>query len=359
MKFNPQYELIIGRPDQTNNYIIPKYLVSDEVLSQGANGIGPDGFRYSVSPSGISVKSGDYLDYNTIPAVFYSIKDLQLTARVTENVEGGTKTSFQVTNLPDSIVNFIRKDDFVCWRASYLTEVGEGEDLPDIYIGQVQKVTTVFPDLDRITTIDCGAGQTIKKNSRISYTWPPGTTREGVIRGILKLLQGQGLPVGTFTMPDESTKAYSILKSPYMSGYSVQGNTLEELHKVLSASKMVGYISKGRYHIQPFAIGLHKLTRTPTDLLFNISASQVKGIPQPVGGDDSAGPSAGSNDASQSNISVALYFNSKIGLESIIRLDGTLGEYEGDYKITSLVHTYDHRGGRYETALVLVGVASE
>ena len=359
MKFNPDYELIIGRPSQINNYLIPKFLVGPTKLEQGVNGVGSDGFRFSRSPDGITTKSGDYLDYNTIPAKFYSIKDLQIIADIPESVEEGSKTTFQVTNLPDHIVKFIRKDDVVCFRAAYLSEVQERDQLPDIYIGQVQRCRSSFPDTDRVTVIECGAGQTIKRNSRISYSWPPSTTRETVIRDILKFLKNQGMPIGTFTLPYPTTKAYSIIKSPYLSGFSVQGNTMEELNKLLDACKLKGFISKGKYYIQPFISGIHRLSPIPTSTLFNISKSNIKGQPQPEDGDSSPEPTAADGKNSQQSLSVVLYMDSRIGLDSVLRLGDDLEDYQGDYKITSSRTIYDHRGGKYETVLKLVGVSNE
>lgn len=359
MKFNPRYELIIGRPARLNNFIIPRSLVNPLKLEQGVNGVDASGFRYSTSPDGTTLRSGDYLDYNTIPPLFYKIKDLQIVANIPENTEQGSKVTFQITNLSDEIVKFIRKDDIVCFRAEYLTALQASEELPDIYIGQVQRVYTSHPDTDKTTVIECGTGQTLKRNSRISYSWPPNTTREKVIRDILGFLSSQGLPVGTFTLPKEGTKAYSILKSPYLSGYSTQGNTMEELGKILEVCKLKGFISKGKYYIQPFISGIHSLGSTPTSLIFKLGAANIKGVPEPTDGGSSSDPSASDNGGDLQSISLVMYFDSRVGLESVIRIDDTVPDYKGDYKITSLSRVYDQRGGRYELHLNLTGVANE
>ena len=358
-KFKPEYELIVGRNAKINNFIIPGTLVSPAKLEQGVNGVGADGIRYSTSPDGTTLKSGDYLDYNTIPAQAFSIKNLQVSASIPENLEEGSKATFQVINLPDNIVQFLRVDDSVCFRAAYTSELGQGEDLPDVYVGQIQKIRSTFEGVDRVTTIDCGAGQTIKKNSRISFSWPPGTTRERVIRDMLNSLKNQGLPMASFLMPSPDSKAYSILKSPYLSGYSIKGNTLDELHKVLAACQMKGSISKGRLFVQPFLIGIHSFENTSADLLFKVTKASVKGQPQPNDGDDSAMPSAANGKTKFQSLSIVLYFDGRIGLDSVIEMDESFEEFTGQYRILSLRHTYDHRGGTYETELDLVGAVNE
>lgn len=361
MNFAPDYELIIYQPERVNNFIIPRGIVSPLKLEQGVNGIDLSGNRFSVSPDGITLRNGDFLDYNTIPAKAYSITDLQLTASIPETTDDSSKTVFQVTNLSDELCKFIKVDTTLTFRAAYKSTLPSTTDtLPDVFVGQVSQVRSTFEGTDRITTIECSAGRTVKRNSRISYTWPPGTTRQQVISDFLKMIGKQGLPTGNVIPPVSGTKASTVYTAPYLSGYSVQGKTLDEFFKVLESCQMTSYISKGKLFVQPIVYGVNEIRKIPNVFKFTVNRSQIKGQPQPIDGESTTKPSATvSNPNSVVDISLTLYLNTQIGLDSVITLTEDTGEYEGQYKVTSLRHVYDHRGGVYETKLTLTGVRNE
>lgn len=358
INFKPDYEFIVGRPSKLNNYVIPRGLVSPQKLSQGVNGVDANGFRFSTSPDGTTLKSGDYLDYNTTPADFRSITKLQIKANIPETEDTSVRVVFEITNLSEELKDFIRVDDTVCFRAEYTSKLPEGETtLPDVFIGQVQRVKSSFNGTDRITTIECSSGQTLRRNSRISYNWAPNATRLTVLKTIMAMLSTQGLPTGYFKLPTLGSRADQILKAKYLTGYSIQGKTFEEFNKVLDACKMVGFISKGKLFVRPKQYSVDKSQNTLIKPYYVVSSGMIKGQPEEVEGEATSEPSGGGEGTK--DISLTLYFDSRIGLDSEVILDDTVVGYEGEYKVSSSRYIYDHRGGVYEVKVVLTGVTSE
>ncbi len=365
LRFIAQYELILGRQSRINNYIIPKSLVSPQKISQGVNGVNFDGTRFSTSPDGTTIKGGDYLDYNTDPPNFWSIRDLQITAKINQTKENGTPCSITVTNLPDEITKFLRTDDSIIFRAGYRQATGnfvetfdgtQQESLPDLFVGQIQRVVTSFDDVDKVTIIECSEGQVVRRNSRISYSWPPLTPRKKVITDILDLLKKQGQPTGEVVLPPEGSLEREKLNAPFLSGYTVQGGTVDELEKLCKATSLNCYTVLGKVYVDPAKVTqglvIPSTSFTQKRLTLSIKPQDVIGTIEPINGESSVDPSNSNGKAETQQIGVEVFLDGRISVNSLISMSG-FDDYDGDYEITSVVHNYNHREEGCTTTLTL------
>ncbi len=365
------YEIILANPQRVNNFVIPQHIVSPFKVNQGTNGASPDG---------VVLKNKDYLDYNTIPPEAWSIKGengkgLQVKFNINQAKENGVPCSLEIYNLDDEIITKLRKDSLIIIRAGYRQTTGDyidptievGQDsLPDLFVGQIASIATRFTEVDVVTSILCGEALTVQKNSRVAKTFSPNTTRLNVIRGLLSLLNEQGIPTGRFIQPPAGTKEYQKLNSPYLSGYSCQGYLMAELEKVCSACDLKVFQSVGKVYIEP-----SRLTRTsnlplkpitvnvaspvvvirPENIKGRISISDAEVSNQPTNADDKK---------ANNSLSLTTYLNPDITIDKIVSLEGfnEIEGYSGEYTISSLSIVGDYReAGVWETHLMLTSIS--
>lgn len=349
--FIRDYELIIGRPARVNRDIIPQSLINPRYIINGTNGIS------SASPLPFT---GDYEFYTNVPPSFFSVRDLKISANVSQSKESGNPVSISVYNLPQEYISQIRKDDLVILRAGYKTTEGQyvetfageaTEDLPDIFVGQVVKSSTTFDDVDKITTILCGESITPKKNSKVSKSYAAGTTRLQVINDLVSMAKTQGVPTGRITLPNENTYERRNLEKSYPLGYVVKGGLFSELKRVCEDNHMRLFTAVGRLYLEPSSESYYSQApvpggRTPSSaVIYTVGPDLVRGSVQKM--EDNTGTLSnkdGGADKTGLEISVAL--NGNITVDSIIRLSGFDKEYEeelnGDYQIISITHTLDN-----------------
>ena len=369
--FGFSYEVILFIPDKVNNYVIPQTLVSPSKVSQGTNGLSPDG---------IVLKSKDYLDFNTISGTEWRIatdghgRGLQIEFEVNQSKEKGIPCKLTLTNLPPDMVDEIGVDMSVIIRAGYRTQlsgnfidtsVGEGVlSLPDLFIGQIVAHTTVNDDVDVVTDIVCGEGVVVSRNSRVSKTFPKNTTRKGVIQGLLGFLKEHGIPLGRFTLPSSGTREDRILNSPYLSGYSCSGFLMEELDKVCKAVNLRTYMVAGRLYIEPASSTIEQIplaiTSTPTAQsvgVFTVTPTNVKGQIEKSDASGENTPSNAEGKKKLSKLSLTTYLNGQISVDKVMKLEGFSIDVDGEYKITSVSHVGNYSGGVWETRVTLEALA--
>lgn len=364
-RFIAEYELILGRPQRLNNFIIPQTLVSPVKVQQGVNGISANGTRFSISPDGITLSNGDYLDYNTIPPKYWAISHLQVIAEIDQTKEQATPCKITVYNLDDEITKFLRTDDTVIFRGGYKQPTGQfvqtfagelNESLPDLFVGQIQRITTNFDGVDKVTVIDCSEGQTVRRNSRISYNWPPMTTRQKVIQDILNFLKKQGMPTGQFVLPPDGSVEYERLQKPYFSGYTAQGDTIEELEKLCSAFSLHCYTILGKIYVEPSRITprlvLAPATPPRRRLVYTVTPDNVKGVLEPLDGESTSEPSNAQGKKDQTGVALTTYLDGRITVGQVMELKG-FEDYDGTYDISTVKHKYNHRANGCETIITL------
>lgn len=374
VNFGYVYEVIIANPPKINDLIIPQTLVSPLKTSQGTGGVSPDG---------VLLKSGDYLDYSTIPENSFSIKGfkgkgLQLKAKIVQSKETGGATTIELINLSDEVINSIKKNSILIVRAAYSTTVGEAlstsvgvgtVDLPDVFVGQVAAVDVNQDDVDVITKILCGDAVTVQRNSRTSLTFGPMTTRKGVLLGLIGVINTHGIPLGRFQEPESGTLEYKRLYSPYFSGYSLQGYTLQELEKSCNAIGLRCFVALGKLYIEPAASTVETVIplaiQAPTNSaksaeIITVTPINVKGQVNKTDSDASNTPTNSNGTKDKKSLSLTTYLDARISIDKVMRLQEFDSVFDddvnGEYKITSVVHQLDYRGGKWETIVTLEGL---
>ena len=374
--FGFAYEIIFYNPDKVVNYIIPQTLVNPLKVSQGTNGISPDGIVLNNNNFfGSSNKRKDYLDFNTVSGTSFSISSeggngLQIEFEISQAKETGTPTRLKIVNLSDEWIDLIKVDTTIIIRAGYRTNltgdfiqasVGEGQlSLPDLFVGQVVAFYTNNDSVDRVTEVLCGEGRTVQRNSRVSRTFGANTTRLQVIEKLIADIKAHGMPLGGLSLPEVGTRERRILDSPYLSGYSCYGYLVAELTKVVEACGMRVFMSAGRLYVEPATKTREQIPLANTTIKLAQRASIVTIRPINVKG--SVDVARLITDTPQSNtdgkkdlktLSLTTYLDGSISIEKVVELTDFNTSVDGEYSITALKYVGNYRGGTWETQLTL------
>jgi hypothetical protein len=366
INFGFAYEVVFYNPDKVNNFIIPQTIVSPTKVSQGTNGVSPDG---------IVLKNKDYLDYNTISGTNFSIsgvggKGLQLEFDITQTKDSTSPTKLKFINLSDEIIENIKVDTTIIVRAGYRSNLtGDFVDasveigslaLPDLFVGQVVAFYTDSSTVDKVTEIMCGEGRTVQRNSRVSRTFPANSTRLDVINKLVSDIKSHGIPLGRITLPDSGTRERRILDSPYLSGYSCYGYLMAELTKVAEACNMRVFMASGRLYIEPTTqtkeqIPLATVTKplAQSVAIVKITPSNVKGSVNASNISANNTPSNADGKKESKTLSLTTYLDGRISIDKVVELSGFDVTLNGEYSISSLKYVGNYRGGTWETQLTL------
>ena len=328
INFHRDYTLILGKPQREKNLLIPKSIVNPRLIENGT------------TPSGTVLPSGDYLDFNTIPATNWEIKGVQLKAKISQVKANSNPCEIEIVNGPENILKSIVKDDLVVLRAGYknrdfnvVSAPSDGGFLPDLFVGQITQIVSSKQGTDRITRILSAEAITINKNVHISKTYLPLTTRYEVIQDLIKLAGDSGLPLGAFSLY-ESNYEWTLVQRPYLIGFSAKGMLMEVLESVCDSVNLNCYTAVGKLFIEPKSV--------PTKgNVFVVNASQVIGQPELLS-DNTTTSSNEDDSADKQGIQLKLFLDGRISIEKLMRLNG-VGEFDGDYSITGVVHELDYR----------------
>lgn len=342
--FGRLYSLVVGRFDR----LVPK--VKENLFENLVTKV-----AYNI-PDTIANPDG-YIDFNTVPASFIEFNDNQLVAKIINNKDNTTPATIQLYNLDLEDAKQIKEDDMLILKAGYKqdvtkiqTAVGEGivEDLPILFVGQVVIIRTYREEQDMITEIICGDSISVKKNVKVTASWPPGTTRLKVIQDMAKLAAANGVPTGSIQtrnlLPDGKT--LGTLNAAYIAGYSVQGFLFDELEKLCEASGMRAYTALGKLYVEP-----KQVTRTVE--VIRVTPAHIKGNIAPE--TDNTGKLSGENTNNKTGLTLNLFLSGRIQPNQILSLSGTL-DYDGEYQITSVDHELNFRGEMWDTIVSCVKV---
>lgn len=370
--FLREYRLIIGRPEKTNNFVIPNSLADPRFIVRGTNGVSTSN-SVSRAPQQLSIfkkNLGEFLYYDTIPAQYTEIKGLQIKASIAQSKQTGNPCMIEIYNLDQDTINNIKKDDLLILKAGYRTVAGDfiettagvGRlDLPDLFIGQVVQVRTEFPAEDSITHILCGEALTPKRNSKISKSYPANTTRLQVLNDLLDLLKTQGVPTGKVLLPSVGTIEREAVDAPLKMGYVAKGMLFNEIDRLCKSVNLRNFTALGKMYIEPISETRNtNLVQTESSrttrfaestLVINIGPDQVKGSVQPMETTTGAMSNAGGN-AKKPGLKLTTWLNGNISVDLVVRLKGfkqvnninsALDAVDGEYRIISVVHKLDYR----------------
>lgn len=319
-------------------------------------------------------------DFNSIPIDAQVITGLQLRASFGQTKDTSPTNILELTNMSDSQVSKLRKDDTVIMRAGYSEETGnfvqtseEGvsrRQHPDLFVGQIIQVSTKHTDRDKITKILCGEAATIRKNSKVSKSWLPSTTRLKVLTDLAYLVKTQGMPIGSIRLPDSQFEEYKLLQKPFLTGYVAKGYLLDEIETLCQSLKMRSFTALGKLYIEPakrsslksFVIkfpdspGSNEAIEVPVQtsrLTVNVTPEDVKGTVEFLD-DNAVGLSNANGSDNKRGISLTTFLDGRLSVNMICLLEGFNNpEINGYYETTSVNHKLDYRGSDWDTDLTL------
>ena len=345
VRFGRQYQLIVGRPTQLTKFIIPISVVNPRLINDGP---------YQ------STDSGDVIDWNSVPPEWYEILGedstaLRITAEISQTKSTAAPCKITITNASQDKINRIRKDDLIILRGGYKQPGGDfiqavnvgvvQEQWPDLFVGQVVNVTTDNSGVNRVTTILCGEAITVKKNSKVSKSWLPQTTRLTVLNEMIDMMRSQGIPLGRLTLPQEGSNELITLRKPLLMGYTIKGYLMDELETFCKTVGMRVFTATGKLYIEPSTLFLSPTPNTPQQLpvnveVFEINPSVVKGKVQ-TNSNNVGQKSNSAGDANSQGITFTVWLEGRLSVAKVVRLTGFPENFDGDYEITSVKHSLD------------------
>lgn len=288
-----------------------------------------------------------YNDINVIPAKSLTINDvdqgLHIEVKIVDNKNTKTTSTQQaklmIYNLGKNNRDFIRVGDSVFIKAGWESD---GEELPLLYVGQVDSIKTERQAPNTITEILLKPAQ-ILEDLKINRSYPPLTTVRQVIDDLLKIAASKGLPTGQFFKTD----AYlAILNREYPFGITIHGHLVESLEELCSQNGYKAYIVQGKLYVHPVNYAEYRKVVNITE---NLLRSSIE-IEEDAAGDTST--VSGSSKGKGLRIRVAL--NGDITTNTIVKL-GVAG-FEGSYTVSSVEHEMEYEGQQWDTVLSLTQI---
>lgn len=195
-QFKRTYELIIGKPDSGEGLRI----VGDEDKNEGLN---------------IKFRIKKFLD----------------------NKENDNKTEIKITNLSESSINYIKKEDM-----SLILKVGYGGDNKLVFTGNISEVETDNPkgkETDRETTIRCVPSAVISYVPDLSRSFPPNSTPRDILNFIVR--QSTGISKSSFNSEN--------IDKPFPFGYPIEGTPRQVLNTLATDFDFTYRIDGGRLSV--------------------------------------------------------------------------------------------------------------
>lgn len=331
--FGHKYELYVKLP----NELIDKHKVVGECQAPLPTLSGSEYVKNYYTYSDISSVTGYKVpesDYTTIAKDTVLITNpIQMTADIEYGNNSSTSSSQTATiklyNLSKETLGNIKKNSALLLKAGYESD----SDLPVLFVGTVEKVSTKPEGQDKVTEIQCKEGGNVLKTVIFQKKFPKGTLFLSAFITIMDAFASNGIPTGNFYGNADSLK--EIQETLNISG------TLESaLTELCGMLKFVWFISGGKLFVQP----------RDEDRVVDV----VKVYPQNVIGsiyinDDSNATSVINKDDQSTGVNFKGYLNPSIRLETYIEI--TYGDYVGTYKPSKIKHNLDWFNGPWQTTI--------
>lgn len=258
-----------------------------------------------------------YLDFTCIPGDVMKITELRIKGNVMDSKGGKSNkntSTIEIVNLPKAKQSFIQADDTIILKLGY----DNNGELPVVYVGQVEKVTTTKSGRDTITKMLCGSTTVVRKNTKFSKSPRRGENLQDVCDYLSAIAASNGIPKGITIVDENITFKY---------GVSMEGQFFPVMEKFLDENKMHCYVSLGKLYIEPTRV------RSLVDVV-NINEDNVKGSIRPQ--QDAVGvPSADQ----KRGLKFSTFLDGRITASKKARIK--YGEYSGDYNIISVESKFD------------------
>lgn len=331
LKFGREWALYIGINTELNDRNIPKD--SPKLISESS-------VENSTKPN---------TDYTTIPdqAIVYTGRTgegVRIEAEIGQTKKGTDKTMITLYNVDPQTVSRFKRDASIILKAGYEQDFSLSNDdlntgyeaLPTVYCGQVHSVKSESYPPDIITKIICADGSTVRRNVKISKSWPPGTTNAQIVQDMVSLANKSGIPTGAVRLASDSP---TTIDNSNWGGYSASGNLYEELDKVVQANKLEMYHTQGKLFVsQPGNSGRQAYLLLPENIIGKVTLSSDIDVDQ-----------SNADEGTQSTIQVSTWLDPLITTDNYITLQGT--DFDGDYRISKVKHSMDSHSTKWTTTI--------
>lgn len=334
----------------------------------------------------------DGAEHNQKQKMFY-IDQLQFTAQIRYSTEktdvSSDETTFEIYNLEhDAAQKFKQSGATVMLRAGYDTQfarddngdiIKDYESLPVIYLGKVIWASTTKRGLDKVTKVICSSDAAERDVIKTSVSYKPNTTRADVIKDLVKRMG--------FSVLDMDLKALG--STAYPSGKAVYGSVASALNRICQENGLMWFTHNQQIRVVP-------ITATPTNLAWEIFPFQVidsvegyykrnqsvqkpvkkpknprgkKSAPKEPKREDTTFTTVTQEDGSKLKTTIKTGLRFKTFLDGRFKLGDNVvikgsDEYleqinnsHGQFRIISIAHDLDFRGGGWTTELELVSAS--
>lgn len=251
--------------------------------------------------------------------------------------DGSTNTKGNkiiITNPPQNLVDKLSQEDnantTVLLKAGYVT----GSPIVPIFKGTVMAYErTKEGNLDRLTLEVSDSGVNIKE-ARTFRSYPKNTPLDDIVQDLLKDLN---IPKNIITPLGEDEKLQSF--------HTLQGNTLQQLKRILERKKYVATFQN------------YSITILPEDSTKAISGVVLSDTGGTVIGEPTLKSNAGSNkqgdsEANNPQIKIKTLLNGNLLVGDTILLDTE--RFENTYvKVVSVIHEGEYEGNKWFSNLIV------
>lgn len=283
----------------------------------------------------------------------------QMTADIehTRKSKNGTNGPAKIVlyNLSEDTINQIKEEDTVFLEAGYIDEI---DDLPLLFIGDIEYVVTVKKGTEQLTTIMCRDSRNTLTNLRVTGVAPPNTTYGDAIQDLLDFLGDNGLPTGFFhrepieniaqiiTVPNSLISNLNLNGNPtsrtLINGRNYEGNALSELQKLVNEINYETYISLGKIYVVPKKSLYGSVIRRNTLTLEN------RHLKSPVRSKkDATGSSF--KEKGKTGVIITTSLDARIKTDLLDIELNTGDEYSGTYVVEHVKHSLDYEGSKWDT----------
>lgn len=250
------------------------------------------------------------------------VPNITAKGKKSNKAEPNTMT-ITIDNLSENIRNRISSKEFNLVKL----EVGRyGEELRVLFVGTIDKCTHIRESSTATTrtVLECGDGSIQYASSYSAKTLKKGMTDSQVIEEIIK------------DMPEITKGVQDLPKDRVLPrGKTLLGNSRDELTRIAMRNNCDWSIQDGKLVFVP------RNKVLPNSYGYLISAE------------------TGMVDSPQKNndggLSVKMFLNTSIFINSLIRVKSMINDYNGDYKVLEIEYDLSTRGNEWHQTCAVVG----
>lgn len=278
-------------------------------------------------------------------------------------------TCISLYNLSDELIKtFHAQGCQIMLRAGYFDNMNRDasgnlipkyDELPVIYIGTVQHVSSMRIGNDEVTAVICSSDKLERAITNISDTFPAGSKLKDILNTLIKKLN---FSTGKIDLGDAENRIYE-------GGISVYGRVQDELNSICEENGLKWFTHNKTVSVMPLRpnqshnnnawdIGPDIILETVKDE-YHRSQTRDRGTSRRKSKAPKAGEVVSISDALKTKIkqgvTVKVILDGRIRTGDLVKLSDT-DDYNGLYRVDSMRHHLDYRGGNWSTELSIVAV---